>query len=185
MLRRLLLLLPALLLAAYAAWPAWSAWELRAAVKARDLAAVERKVDWPALRASLKQTVGGNLDDRSRDPQTGTVTRVLLRSLGATVADAVIDAAVTPGTLAHVLAGRLLLKELGLPERISAPSGSAETAVPDPLAPRQLRWAFFESPTRFRIEMADVKEPHRRIVSVLALQGLAWKLVDVYYRSAS
>jgi hypothetical protein len=31
--------------------------------------------------------------------------------------------------------------------------------------------------------MADSKEPRRRVVSVLELQGVAWKLVDVYYRS--
>ena len=48
-----------------------------------------------------------------------------------------------------------------------------------------LRWAFFETPTRFRIEVSDRREPAKRVVSVLALQGLSWKLVDVYYRAPS
>jgi hypothetical protein len=56
------LTLPVLLAAlAYAAWPAWSAWQLRAAVKARDLAAIERKVDWATLRVNLKRTIAANL----------------------------------------------------------------------------------------------------------------------------
>ena len=58
-----------------------------------------------------------------------------------------------------------------------------EIANNDPLSPRRLRWAFFESPTRFRIEIADRTEPGKRVVSVFALQGASWRLVDVYYRS--
>jgi hypothetical protein len=175
--RRLLLLLAALLIA-YAAWPTWSAWQLRAAVKARDLASIEPRVDWPALRANLKQTLGASLRDENAD--AGAVTKAIKRTLGTLVADTVVDAAVTPSTLAHVLAGRVLMSEVvrSVPGR-----GQQDADEADPLSPRRLRWAFFESPTRFRIEMADSKEPRRRVVSVLELQGVAWKLVDVYYRS--
>ena len=68
----ILLILPVLLaVVAYAAWPAWSAWQLRAAVKARDMAAIERKVDWPALRANLKRTIAANLKDDSKTPDAG------------------------------------------------------------------------------------------------------------------
>ena len=41
----------------------------------------------------------------------------------------------------------------------------------------------FETPARFRIEVADRREPGKRVVSILALQGASWKLVDVYYRT--
>jgi hypothetical protein len=51
------------------------------------------------------------------------------------------------------------------------------------LSPRRLRWAFFEAPTRFRIEVADRTEPGKRVVSIFALQGTSWKLVDVFYRT--
>jgi hypothetical protein len=184
---RKLLILPFVLVAlAYAAWPAWSAWQLRAAVKARDLPAIERKVDWPVLRANLKQTVGARIADKSQGPDVGTFTKALLRTLGSTVADVVIDTAVTPRTLAHILAGRFMLSEFTPDKTDKTPPTDKEVeeaAASDPLAPRRLRWAFFESPRRFRIEVADVKEPHRRVVSVLELQGLAWKLVDVYYRT--
>jgi hypothetical protein len=179
-------ILPILLLVAYAAWPAAAAWQLRTAVKARDLAGIESRVDWPTLRANIKQTVDANLTDESRNEGSGTFTKALKRALGPMVTDRIIDAAVTPRTLASVLAGRNLLDEIGLtgtrkgetPE--SMPERDAEA---DPLAPRRLRWAFFESPTRFRIESADPRLPGKRVVPILALQGLSWRLVDVYYRT--
>ena len=63
------------------------------------------------------------------------------------------------------------------------PSDAEEVANSDPLSPRRLRWDFFETPTRFRIEVADRQESGKRVVSVFALQGASWKLVDVYYRT--
>ena len=188
--RKLLVAIPLFLGLAYAAWPAWSAWQLRSAVKARDIATIERKVDWPLLRANLKRTVGDSLRDDGKNPDAGIFTRAFKRTLPMVV-DPVIDTAVTPRTLSHVLAGRVLLNEFKakMPGRRTtspAPADEAEVdaeAEADPLPPRRLRWAFFESPTRFRIEVADRKDPNRRIVSVLELQGVAWRLVDVYYRT--
>jgi Protein of unknown function (DUF2939) len=185
--RKLLLLPPALLALAYAAWPAWSAWQLRAAVKARDLAAIEARVDWPQLRANLKQTIAANLTDEEKNADAGFLARTLKRTLGPMVAGRVIDAAVTPRTLAHVMSGRLLTR-VTVGDSPGATPGSTRddeeaVAAADPLSPRRLRWAFFESPTRFRIEVADPKEPSKRVISILALQGVSWKLVDVYYRT--
>ena len=171
---------------AYAAWPAWSAWQLRAAVKARDIAAIERRVDWGTLRANLKRTIAANLQDDSKTPDAGFFTKAVKRTIGPLVANSLIDAAVTPRTLAHVLAGRLLTTEIrrdlsGSAASIDDASDAEEAAANDPLSPRRLRWAFFESPTRFRIEVADRTAPARRVVSVFALQGASWKLIDVYY----
>src|SRR5688572_191344 len=109
----LLPIVPVLLAAfAYAAWPAWSAWQLRAAVKARDMAAIERKVDWPLLRANLKRTIAANLKDDSKAPDAGFFTKAFRRTLAPLVTDTLIEAAVRPRTLVHVLAGRLLTNEI-------------------------------------------------------------------------
>jgi hypothetical protein len=169
---------------AYAAWPVWSAWQLRSAIKARDLAAIERGVDWPTLRANLKQTIAASLAERSRRPQTGYLGKAFQRTLGPFVANRVVDVAVTPGSLARILSGRLGESEMKDGASASG-EGEADAAAADPMSPRRLRWAFFEAPTRFRIEVADRREPARRIISVFALQGLGWKLVDVYYRTPS
>jgi hypothetical protein len=95
----------------------------------------------------------------------------------------VIDAAVTPRTLARVLAGRLDAVEMARDATVGSEGAGDAEASNDPLSPRRLRWAFFESPARFRIEVADRTEPGKRVVSIFALQGASWKLVDVYYRT--
>jgi hypothetical protein len=87
--------------------------------------------------------------------------------------------------LASILAGRSLVEDAGFADsRIKSGTASNHAEgdpTADPLAPRRLRWAFFESPTRFKLESMDPKMPGKRVVSILALQGARWKLVDVYY----
>ena len=38
----------------YVAWPGWSAWQIANAIKAKDAPALDRKIDFPSVRASLK-----------------------------------------------------------------------------------------------------------------------------------
>jgi hypothetical protein len=182
---RKVLIAPLVILLAYFAWPLTAVWQLRAAVKANDVPAIESKVDWTTLRANLKQTIGSNLKQKSANPEYGLLKRALIGTLAPAAADIVIDTTVTPLTLGKVLAGRSLLDDLGMTSpRSGTPSAdpdSDEEAIADPLAPRRLRWAFFESPTSFRIETIDLQMPGKRVISILALQGTTWKLVDVYY----
>jgi hypothetical protein len=179
--RKLLMLPFALAAVTFTAWPGLSAWQLRAAVKARDLAGIESRVDWPTLRSNLKRTIGAYLEDEGRTPDAGLVS-TLKRTLGPLVAGQMVEIAVTPRTLAFVLAGGLAAGEIK--RDVSATDGGdAEDAVSDQLSPRRLRWAFFETPTRFRIEATAQTDPTKRVVSIFALQGASWKLVDVYYRT--
>jgi Protein of unknown function (DUF2939) len=182
---RKLLIAPLVLPLVFLAWPLAAVWQLRVAVKAGDTAAIEAKVDWTTLRANLKHTVGGNLKEKSANPENGLIKRVLIGTIAPAAAGAVIDFTVTPLTLGKVLAGRSLLDDLGMMRQPGAAplttDADADDPAADPLAPRRLRWAFFESPTRFRIEAVDRKMPGKRVVSILALQGVRWKLVDVYY----
>ena len=46
-----------LLLLAWFSWPLWTALQIREAVLSGDTAVLERKVDWPGVRASLKQSL--------------------------------------------------------------------------------------------------------------------------------
>ena len=143
--KSLLLVAPPVLLAlGYAAWPAWSAWQLRAAVKARDIQGIERRVDWPQLRANLKRTIAANLQDDTKSPDAGFFGKAVKRTLGPLVANRVIDAAVTPRTLARVLAGRLDAVEMARDATVGSEGAGDAEASNDPLSPRRLRWAFFE-----------------------------------------
>lgn len=55
--RRILLIVLCLLLAFYVGWPLWSAMQLRSALRAEDAAGVERRIDFPSVRASMKPSV--------------------------------------------------------------------------------------------------------------------------------
>jgi hypothetical protein len=189
--RKLSMLLLALLLA-YAASPAVAAWRLGRAVKARDAPTIESMVDWVSLRANIKRTLASHVANDANGATSGHLSKAIKGTLGALAVDGIVAAAITPRTLAGVLAGRNLLDDVGLtqarrgrsPESASDHDGQVgsdgDPNNSHPWGPRRLRWAFFETPTRFRIEMVHPKLPGRRIISVLALQGISWQLVDVY-----
>ena len=178
---RKLLILPIVLgIVSYAAWPAWSAWQLRAAIKARDLAGIESRVDWTILRGNLKQKFAVYLEDEKPD---GGMLNTVKRMLVPIAASQVIEMAVTPRTLALVLAGDLAAGATKPIASSGVERDAAVDAISDQLSLRRLRWVFFETPTRFRIEVAAQTDPTKRVVSVFAMQGGSWKLVDVYYRT--
>ncbi len=171
---------------AYVAWPLWSGWQLRQAIKSRDLAALETQVDWTTLRANLKPRLATAVRENA-DTSTG-VSGVLKRAIGAAAVERGVDYIVTPKNLGRVLAGRefVLARMKEAPQPVPpekndpAKQNEADADDPqDPVPPRRLRWAFFETPTRFRIEAEHPRVPNGRIVSILALQGLSWRLVDV------
>lgn len=176
---RKVLILPIVLAMVYSAWPVWSAWQLRAAIKARNLTGIESRVDWTVLRSNLKQRIAIYLEDENPN---GGVLSTVKRMLVPIAANQVIEIAVTPRTLALVLAGDLAASA----NNPNAPSGvesdAAVDAINDQLSLRRLRWAFFETPTRFRIEATAQTDPTKHVVSVFAVQGGSWKLVDVYYQ---
>jgi hypothetical protein len=149
------------------AW--WSAWQLRAAVKARDSRHRPRRLadiaqQFQAIDWRLSQGGGPNPDAGLRHTQ---------RTLGPLVAGQSIEIAVTPSTLAFVLAGNLAASEI----KRDVSANAEVDAIDDQLSPRRLRWAFFETPTRFRIEATAQTDRTKRVVSIFALSGSSWKLV--------
>ena len=163
---------------AYLAGPLWAGWQLRQAIRTRDVAAMERRVDWPLLRANLKPRIAGAIKDDA--DTSGVIGSLLKRALGSVLSNSAVDAFVTPYNLSRLLAGRAFMLERRTGGG-KAPEPVDDTAEDpdDPVPPKRLRWAFFESPTRFRVEAVNPNLPNSRIVSILALQGLSWKLVDI------
>jgi hypothetical protein len=176
----------ALLAVAYVAWPFWSGWQLRQAMRARDVASLQARVDWTTLRTNLKPRLAAAIEQSAKD--SGGVMGYLKGLLSGTVTNKGVDYLVTPQTLSRVLAGREFvtnrMKRDPAQDSKSAkqapPTAEADPEDPDdPMPPRRLRWAFFESPTRFRIEAVHPRLPGARIVAHLGLQGVGWQLVDV------
>src|SRR5262245_27904838 len=137
--RKLLILPIALAMVSYVAWPLWSAGQLRAAIKARDLTGIESRVDWMSLRSNLKQRIAVYLDDENRD---GGLLNTVKRMLVPIAASQAVEIAVTPRTLALVLAGDLVAGATNSNAASGIESDAAVDAISDQLSLRRLRWAF-------------------------------------------
>lgn len=166
---------------AYLAGPLWAGWQLRQGVKMRNEALLQAYVDWPQLRANLKPRISAAIKDNADN--SGVISGTLKRALGSVLSDAAVETMVTPANLRRILAGRsfILQRKPDAVAKGQDPQQSSDEAEDpdDPMPPRRLRWAFFESPTRFRVESINPRLPGSRVVSTLALQGIGWKLVDV------
>jgi hypothetical protein len=176
----------------FTAWPLWSAWQLHRALKTRDIASLETRVDWDQLRANMKPRISQALEESAAD--SGSIAGAFKRAISGVVADKGVDLLVTPQTLSRLLAGReFVASKLKKEPKDAAPPRSspkqpgaateddeAEGEDPeDPMPPRRLRWAFFEGPGRFRIEAIHPRLKNSRMVAILGQQGLGWKLIDI------
>jgi hypothetical protein len=157
------------------AWPLWSALQLRQAVRYGDSTTLAARVDFDQLRANLKATIAGNL---KADDSGNWLRRRATQSLGPFLAARTIDVMVTPTLLAFFLKRHMQANDAA---NQTAPADGDD---PDPLSPRRLRWAFFDSPTKFRIETADRDKPGRRLVAILSWQGFSWRLTNAFYSTA-
>ena len=156
----------------YYGFALFGAYQLRQAVLGRDPGQIEARIDFESLRARLKPRIKAVVGEEAQ--KYGAAGQVVAKALQGSVADKAIDALVTPAWVAPALRGRELL-----PAGATRSIGSDADDGDDPMPPRRLRWAFFESPTRFRIEAVHPRLAGSRIVAVLGLDGFGWKLVDV------
>ena len=164
----------------YTAWLLIAGCQLRQAIRARDVAALEKVVDWPLLRANLKPRLAGAINESAA--QSGTIASALKRAVGSVVTGPAVNTLVTPANLSRLLAGRAFLLEKfpgsAKPGAV-APADADPEEPDDPMPPRRLRWAFFESPTRFRVETVHPQIAPNRMAATLALEDFSWKLVDI------
>jgi hypothetical protein len=175
--------------AAYAVWPVYTFVRLCHAMIAGDSAALAGRVDWGAVRSSLKASMSAEaiakLDADPGAPAPTTWQRIE-RAVAPRFAGGVIDRYVTPEHL-PVLLGyyrfwrgtvRPVLRE----EPPTALAGTllAGSAV-DRLASflRRLRRAAFVSPTTMVVEVQDKYTSGRRYTTTLDLQGWEWKLTGL------
>ena len=175
---------------AYAAWPVHSALEIREAVIAGDTATLNRKVEWEALRASLKASITPETIARlmaDPDAPTPSLWQRIKAAVAPSMADNVIDRYVTPEHLPVLLGYRRIYRgsvrpALGLKEPPSALEGTwlGGTAF-DRFASfwTRVRRAVFVSPTRFVLEVEDKYRPGRHFIGTLELKGYEWKLTGL------
>jgi hypothetical protein len=177
------------LLAAYIAWPVYIALKIRDAMIARDSAALAARIDWFAVRSSLKASLSAEAMARlAADPDAPALTtwqrvkRTVAPHLGG-----VIDRYVTPEYLPVLLGYHRFWRGTVRPMlgREEPPTVLAGTPLSGSAADRfasflrRLRRVAFVSPTTVAIKVQDKYTSSRHYTATLDLQGWEWRLTGV------
>jgi len=154
----LLVIICFVLLLVYGASPYVSFWRFRAAVQTRDAAAISSRVDFPAVRASLKRQLVTRFANRTNSHKRWG-------NLGPTLIDAMIDAYVTPQGIAELLSNPEALKNLKSPREFHFELGKNINLS-------KVKYAFFTGPRSFVVD-------HDGIKLMFHFTGSGWQLYDL------
>ena len=144
---------------------------IRTALIEQDTGRLERHVDFPALRVSIKAQMQDKLARRTGDMQSNLAGAFAL-SIANNFVGSGVDAMVTPLGVGALLQGRSLWKK-SIGETVDGDSYSKAVPV-DPLKQAVRR---YESPSRFTATVLD--EDGKPMVFVFKRNGLRWKLADI------
>ncbi|RYZ70833.1 MAG: DUF2939 domain-containing protein [Lysobacteraceae bacterium] len=168
-----LALVAVLLLGGYvAAGPYLAIHGIRQALAEQDTARLERHVDFPALRVSLKAQVEDQLARRAGSDLQSNPFGALALAVASNVVGTGVDAMVTPLGIGALLQGRSMWKK-SIGETVD---GDAY-GKPVPADPLKQAEHHYESPSRFTATVHD--EDGKPLVFVFRRTGLTWKLADI------
>jgi len=146
------------LLLAYVASPYFSFWRFTVAVRSRDAAAIGSRVDFPAVRASLKRQLVARLANQTSSHKRWS-------NLGPTLIDAIVDAYVTPQGIAALLSNPEALKNLKAPQEFHFTLGKNGNSS-------KVKYAFFSGPRSFVVDRDGIKLRFH-------FTGSGWQLHDL------
>ncbi len=98
--RKLIVLIVVLALGFYVAWPAWSSYQILDGLKRSDAQLLDRKIDFPGIRETLRPGVAAEVD-RSLAKAGGGA----LKQLAPNLVDAALKSLVTPQNIGELFAG--------------------------------------------------------------------------------
>ena len=131
------------ILLTYGASPYFSFWRFTAAVQSRDAAAISARVDFSAVRASLKRQLVARFAKHAGSHKRWS-------NLGPTLIDAIIDAYVTPDGIAALLSNPEALKNLKAPREFHFELGKNVNFS-------KVKSAFFTGPRSFVVDRDGIK----------------------------
>jgi len=155
---RWLLIICFVVLFAYAASPYFSFWRFTTAVRSHDAAGISSRVDFPAVRASLKRQLVARFAKQTSSHKRWS-------NLGPTLIDAIVDAYVTPEGIGALLSNPEALKNLKTPRQFHFELGKNENSW-------KVKYAFFSGPRSFRVDRDGIKLRFH-------FTGSGWKLYDL------
>src|SRR5215469_16967890 len=135
---RWVIIICVVILLVYGASPYFSFWRFTAAVQSRDAAAISARVDFPAVRASLKRQLVARFATKASSHKRWS-------SLGPTLIDAIIDAYVTPEGIAALISNPEELRNLKAPREFHFELGKNADLS-------KVKYAFFTGPRSFVVD---------------------------------
>jgi len=140
---RWLLIICVIALLAYAASPYVSFWQFTEAIRSGNAAAISSRVDFPAVRASLKRQLVARFARETSGHKRWS-------NLGPTLIDAIVDTYVTPDGIAALLSNPETLKNLKNPREFQFTLGKGVNWS-------KVKYAFFSSPRVFVVDRDGIK----------------------------
>jgi len=174
--KKLVAVVVLLALAVSAGWfsgPYLAVHSISTAIEERDTARLERYVDFPRVRASLRAQLSDHLLRQAGVDVAASPFGGLLQGLGRQLGGAAVDTLITPMGIGAMLQGHQLWKR-GRNEL----QGGDSWAAPEPARPLREAKHRFERLDRFVVDVE--REPGQPPLQVvLEPQGLRWKVVDL------
>jgi len=165
----------------YIASPLLAAWTLRQDIRRGDTAAVERRVDWPRVRASLKTALKSEtqtaamLEAEAKGRTKPSLWQRVKLGFGAGMIERYVETTFTPSGVITAYAAKTKADAL-----LGRPDESAEPLTSRVLAfLRRIERIEHPSVGRFIITVRDQTVTGRLYVGDLQLQNLEWRLVDL------
>ena len=145
---------------------------IRTALAEQDTGKLEKHVDFPALRVSLKAQAEDALARRAGSDLQSNLFGAIALSVAGDMLGSGVDAMVTPLGIGALLQGRSMWKK-SLGETVDGDTYGKPVPA-DPLKNAEHR---YESPSRFTATVRD--EDGKPVVFVFKRNGLSWKLADI------
>jgi hypothetical protein len=162
--------------AAYFSSPYVSFYRLGKAMQARDVSQLERRVNFPALRASIaRQVIPAYLSATGRDGEAKLARNQAVAGLGVTVADPILAQYISPQALADFLADPRA--EMGEPGLSGGASELRLTSLGD--AWRLFTTARARGFRRVVFTLPLDKPADQQFRLEMRLRGFGWQLVGV------
>ena len=155
---RIALLCILLLLLLYGASPYFSFWRFTVALRSGDRAAISSRVDFPAIRTSLKKQLVARFAHAASGHKRWS-------NLGPTLIDAIVDAYATPDGIAAILSNPGALKNLQTLHEFRFSAGKNVNWL-------KIKYAFFTGPRSFVVDREGLKLRFR-------FTGLGWQLNEI------
>lgn len=174
-------------LTAYAASPFLTAFMIAEAIKAGDSEYLEHKIEWPAVRQSLRESLTpmtvAAVEQGGTPKKTPGLWARIKASFGRSAVNQFVDRYVTPKGLPTIFNYGTTYRRM---------RGDADPPRTLSTLPERMRKAWgrtkrgeFLTPTLVEIEMQSRTAPDRHYVSRLELQNFEWRLVSLRVKVVS